>query len=281
MVPACCGQAEHVRPRLSVEIEDAIALVEDTVATDDEPFPVTPQQWYSPPSCAHIQAASARMWVNYNFGPEAMSFVQNIPLLPPPPLRSSDANVSALLGGGNAQAPPAYDTLAGGFVAGPGNMHDFTSMSQSSISSFAMSSGHNVVTDPFLGQAPQMSQIGIRYPPPPREQPVVKLESLLPSSRAESELAASFAPSSKNQFGSDLISTRFSPALCPSAGSAGHMAGVCKPCAFFHTKGCGNGLACEFCHLCDPGEKKKRHKAKLTNRKSVRACRGGARQGGC
>merc|ERR1712176_357735 len=52
----------------------------------------------------------------------------------------------------------------------------------------------------------------------------------------------------------------------PSAGSAGHAAGRCKPCAFVHTKGCENGIMCEFCHLCEPGEKKRRHKEKLSNR---------------
>jgi len=53
----------------------------------------------------------------------------------------------------------------------------------------------------------------------------------------------------------------------PSLGSAGHYHGYCKPCAFFHTKGCGNGAACPFCHLCPPGEKKQRRKAKITARK--------------
>lgn len=52
-----------------------------------------------------------------------------------------------------------------------------------------------------------------------------------------------------------------SPEL-PTMGSAGHMLGNCKPCAFFHTKGCGNGVACVFCHLCDATEKKRRKKEK-------------------
>lgn len=48
----------------------------------------------------------------------------------------------------------------------------------------------------------------------------------------------------------------------PTVGSAAHRLGTCKPCAFFHTKGCGNGLNCIFCHLCAPGEKKRRQKVK-------------------
>jgi hypothetical protein len=46
----------------------------------------------------------------------------------------------------------------------------------------------------------------------------------------------------------------------PTRGSVGHRTGNCKPCAFYHTKGCGNGTDCSFCHLCPPGEKKRRQK---------------------
>merc|ERR1740121_2057125 len=55
----------------------------------------------------------------------------------------------------------------------------------------------------------------------------------------------------------------------PSLGSAGHTRGHCKPCAFLHTKGCENGPACQFCHLCGPGEKKRRQKEKLEQRRVV------------
>jgi len=47
-----------------------------------------------------------------------------------------------------------------------------------------------------------------------------------------------------------------------TVGSADHRLGTCKPCAFFHTKGCGTGQNCTFCHLCAPGEKKRRQKVK-------------------
>merc|ERR1712039_300138 len=69
----------------------------------------------------------------------------------------------------------------------------------------------------------------------------------------------------------------------PSTGSAGHAAGHCKPCAFVHTKGCENGLACQFCHLCGPEVRKAQRQEKLQQRreahrakqdkKSVRHCR--------
>ncbi|CAE7522445.1 unnamed protein product [Symbiodinium necroappetens] len=48
----------------------------------------------------------------------------------------------------------------------------------------------------------------------------------------------------------------------PSAGSTGHYQGQCRPCAFATTKGCASGKECQFCHLCAPGEKKRRQKAK-------------------
>mmetsp|Transcript_65231 Transcript_65231/g.120075 ORF Transcript_65231/g.120075 Transcript_65231/m.120075 type:complete len:265 (-) Transcript_65231:43-837(-) len=51
----------------------------------------------------------------------------------------------------------------------------------------------------------------------------------------------------------------------PSPGSADHLAGTCRPCAFFHTKGCSNASECQFCHLCDPEEKKRRKKEKRLN----------------
>lgn len=48
----------------------------------------------------------------------------------------------------------------------------------------------------------------------------------------------------------------------PTVGSWGHSVGRCKPCAFFHTKGCNNGVDCTFCHLCGRGEKKRRQREK-------------------
>merc|ERR1719409_750865 len=48
----------------------------------------------------------------------------------------------------------------------------------------------------------------------------------------------------------------------PTVGSVGHFNNTCKPCAFFHTKGCGNGVECPFCHLCPADEKRRRQKEK-------------------
>lgn len=44
----------------------------------------------------------------------------------------------------------------------------------------------------------------------------------------------------------------------PTIGSRHHDSGRCKPCAFYHTKGCNSGPACLFCHLCPAYEKQRR-----------------------
>jgi len=53
----------------------------------------------------------------------------------------------------------------------------------------------------------------------------------------------------------------------PTVGSAGHRIGKCKPCAFLHKKGCLNGTACPFCHLCEEGEKQRRQKERAEKTK--------------
>jgi hypothetical protein len=47
-----------------------------------------------------------------------------------------------------------------------------------------------------------------------------------------------------------------------SVGSALHFEGGCKPCVFFHAKGCVSAAHCQFCHLCEAGAVKKRRKEK-------------------
>lgn len=46
----------------------------------------------------------------------------------------------------------------------------------------------------------------------------------------------------------------------PTVGSKNHELGLCKPCAFVFKNGCTSGVNCAFCHLCGPGEKRRRRK---------------------
>eukprot|EP00928_Gymnodinium_smaydae_P020048 TRINITY_DN17739_c0_g1_i1.p1 TRINITY_DN17739_c0_g1~~TRINITY_DN17739_c0_g1_i1.p1 ORF type:complete len:574 (+),score=102.56 TRINITY_DN17739_c0_g1_i1:304-2025(+) len=57
---------------------------------------------------------------------------------------------------------------------------------------------------------------------------------------------------------------RGAAAELPSAGSALHGTGDCRPCAWFHKSGgCANGKDCRHCHLCPEGELKTRKKDKV------------------
>eukprot|EP00929_Paragymnodinium_shiwhaense_P016404 TRINITY_DN12471_c0_g1_i1.p1 TRINITY_DN12471_c0_g1~~TRINITY_DN12471_c0_g1_i1.p1 ORF type:complete len:423 (+),score=57.41 TRINITY_DN12471_c0_g1_i1:67-1269(+) len=64
-----------------------------------------------------------------------------------------------------------------------------------------------------------------------------------------------------------------------SKGSAGHYAGTCKPCVFFHHKGCENGPECPFCHLCPPNERKRRKAERKQFIRSGARSSGGAHGG--
>merc|ERR1712039_927982 len=60
-----------------------------------------------------------------------------------------------------------------------------------------------------------------------------------------------------------------------SKGSVLHFQGTCKPCAFFwKVVGCKYGTECEFCHLCDADERKRRNKEK---RMAMHALQSGGR----
>lgn len=99
---------------------------------------------------------------------------------------------------------------------------------------------------------------------------VVQLESLLafsgldshdtpvtPAARAARKASAPGIPDSSVS----QLPKLGSPEL-PSVGSLGHHMNRCKPCAFVQRNGCSNGVQCSFCHMCEPGEKKRRRKEK-------------------
>jgi len=99
-------------------------------------------------------------------------------------------------------------------------------------------------------------------PPPPSQAPVLDPMPQL------SETTAPLGPLVLGLSDSPPGPQLGSPAL-PTVGSASHQQGFCRPCAFLHTKGCANGVECTFCHLCEPGEKKRRRKDKLAMRRAA------------
>lgn len=100
---------------------------------------------------------------------------------------------------------------------------------------------------PLLPPALTASMMLVPPPPLPPAPPVLRLSEALPLPELGGPLA-------------------------PSIGSLCHHMGECKPCTFFHTRGCENKEACEFCHLCRPGEKKRRLRAeKAVKRESQNA----------
>mmetsp|Transcript_54297 Transcript_54297/g.87712 ORF Transcript_54297/g.87712 Transcript_54297/m.87712 type:complete len:339 (-) Transcript_54297:56-1072(-) len=56
--------------------------------------------------------------------------------------------------------------------------------------------------------------------------------------------------------------TAEAPSSLPSLGSRLHLAGKCKPCAFYHSRGCENGPSCIFCHECPPQEALRRKRVR-------------------
>lgn len=79
-------------------------------------------------------------------------------------------------------------------------------------------------------------------------------------------LAGAAGDASRRELASPALG---SPKL-PSLGSSLHRWGVCKPCAFVHQEGCRNGMRCNFCHLCDPGARKKQKKERLAAKRDSR-----------
>jgi hypothetical protein len=68
------------------------------------------------------------------------------------------------------------------------------------------------------------------------------------------------APDIQSGTKSHEVDLELGSADMPTVGSAGHCLGTCKPCAFYRSKGCQNGVNCSFCHLCEAGEKRRRQK---------------------
>jgi hypothetical protein len=61
--------------------------------------------------------------------------------------------------------------------------------------------------------------------------------------------------------GSGLEAALELPEGVSSIGALGHSTNTCKPCAWnWKPDGCINGMTCNFCHLCERGEFRRRRK---------------------
>eukprot|EP00929_Paragymnodinium_shiwhaense_P057494 TRINITY_DN28784_c0_g1_i1.p1 TRINITY_DN28784_c0_g1~~TRINITY_DN28784_c0_g1_i1.p1 ORF type:complete len:697 (-),score=152.79 TRINITY_DN28784_c0_g1_i1:286-2376(-) len=85
---------------------------------------------------------------------------------------------------------------------------------------------------------------------------------------ADDYSSSDFSALSTSGRGAALGSLLLGSDAMPTVGSRLHAEGACRPCAFLYKQGCENGIACEFCHLCKPGEKKRRQREKRASKKS-------------
>lgn len=165
---------------------------------------------------------------------------------PPPPDEAFCAVRKTSSSDASAPTPSNKVCLATfpGAKAGSGPIEAAARSPRGSLVASAVTSTETIVSSPPpppTKPAPSMEQNAL--PPPPAapaispDAKVVNIMEVLP----ESEIG--------------------SPER-PTRGSWGHNIGKCKPCAFLYTKGCKNGLDCEFCHLCGRGEKKRRQREK-------------------
>mmetsp|Transcript_44016 Transcript_44016/g.82268 ORF Transcript_44016/g.82268 Transcript_44016/m.82268 type:complete len:219 (+) Transcript_44016:100-756(+) len=97
-------------------------------------------------------------------------------------------------------------------------------------------------------------------------------QEVLPYDATYTAVAPQETPSEHGKEGSSCSTTDTDQVRgdFPTKGSAKHHLGLCKPCAFIYKTGCNTGWECEFCHLCEPGEKKRRKK----ERKQIRRTKG-------
>jgi hypothetical protein len=127
------------------------------------------------------------------------------------------------------------------------------------MQSFSASRGYHSASSSFQSQQPQVIQLnpalGEKQRQMQQQQTMTSMDNL-----PQPPPPPYTDQSDASKIGNGLV----------SIGSAMHDAGKCKPCAFLYTKGCENGINCPFCHLCEPGEKKKRRKDKVENRRVMR-----------
>jgi len=129
---------------------------------------------------------------------------------------------------------------------------------------------------PILAETPVLAEIA--PPPPPLQEP--SLASLAPSMPLvpapqllppQLPLQMLQGPAFWFSDSVPLPQPVLGSAELPTAGSDRHRFGDCKPCAYANIKGCQNGTQCQFCHLCPPGELKRRQKAKRATQRALQS----------
>merc|ERR1711971_304721 len=126
-----------------------------------------------------------------------------------------------------------------------------------------------VRADKFVGQDMLSASTGR----PPLNSPRSMPPSLPPPSIADTvSLSSPSAPACDVDAAGLPPPPAHTPNVLPSIGSKDHgIAGSsCKPCAFYHTKGCSNGMSCQFCHSCGPEAIKRGRKQKLEQWKALK-----------
>jgi len=125
------------------------------------------------------------------------------------------------------------------------------------------------VPAPPICAAPELVVLSNSPPPPPTGLPrAVGGEVPRDAKLSKGQARHASALSRRAEQAQQLVETfgLGSPEL-PTIGSVAHTFGKCKPCAFVYKKGCSNGTGCEFCHLCEPGEKRRRLQELLEKRR--------------
>jgi len=130
---------------------------------------------------------------------------------------------------------------------------------------------------PVLNNPVQQLSPSLLPPPPPDEDmsmAVLRLSDVLGSAEA---VKSTLGPevllpvvTTSEQLRGPLRGPVLGSDELPSIGSAAHQAGNCKPCAFYHVRGCENAEGCPFCHLCGAGEKKRRMQDKRLARRAAK-----------
>lgn len=124
---------------------------------------------------------------------------------------------------------------------------------------------------PLLFPAPLDMPMQAQFPPPAQFPPMI-FPALHPDQPANSNLTVPPPlPSSPSIAAEGLEDASNTSAVQPqpSAGSALHGTGQCKPCAWFwKPQGCVNAEKCYHCHLCPEGELKLRKKERVAAMRS-------------